>query len=128
LATACLKLLEREHFRLIGVDQALDATLDLSASAAEIAPVCFALLSAEPAFAKPLHCIAEHRRFAEQLTEVIPDQGVNTSSRYLARMARLSATSVRQHVHTAAAVIRVSPIVPDVHRETAPAAAEQPPE
>jgi hypothetical protein len=116
LATACLKLLECEDFRLVGIDQALDATLDLSASVAEVAPMRLALLTAEPAFAKPQHRILEHRRFAEQLTQVFPDQGVNASSRYLPRMARLSATSVRQHVHTTTAVIRVSPIVPDVHR------------
>src|SRR5262249_34206023 len=54
-----------------------------------------------------------------------PDESINTRSWYLARMARLSATSIRQHIHPTAAVIRVSPIVPHVHRQTAPAAAEQ---
>jgi hypothetical protein len=126
LTAPCLEFLERQSFRLVGIHQALDAALDLSASAAEVAPMCLALLAAEPAIAKPLHCILEHCRFAEQLTEVVPDEGVNPRRGYLASVARLSAPSIRQNVHPTAAVVGVSPVVPDVHRQPAPAAAEQP--
>ena len=123
-----LKFLERQGFRLVGIHQALDAALDLSASTPEIAPMCLSFLTTEPAIAKALHRIVEHRRFAEQLTEIVPDEGINTRRGYLTSVARLSPTAHGQDVHPLAAVVHVAPVVPHTHRQPAPAATEQSPE
>jgi hypothetical protein len=55
LTTPRLKFLERQGFCLVGIHHALDAALDLSASAPDVAPMHITLLAAEPAIAKSLH-------------------------------------------------------------------------
>jgi hypothetical protein len=97
----------------------------LSATPPEVAPLCLAFLSAKPAITKPLHGILEHLRLAEQLTDIIPDQSVDACGGYLPSVAGLAAAAHDQHVHTLAAVVRIASVVPHVHREATPAAAEQ---
>ena len=62
MAAPRLQFLERQGFGLIRIYEALDAALDLSAAAAEIAPMCLALLAAEPAIAEPLYRVVEYCR------------------------------------------------------------------
>jgi hypothetical protein len=120
-----LQFLKSECLRLVRVHQPRDTTLELSAAPSEVAPLCLALFATQPTITKSLHGILQDVRFAEQLAEVMPHQSVDTCGGYLASVAGLAAAAHDQHVHALAAVVRVASIVPDVHRQATPAAAEQ---
>jgi hypothetical protein len=125
LATSRLELLQSERVGLIGIDESLDAASGLQLPSSQVPSLRLPLTPAEPAFAEPLHGILQHGGFTQDLAQVLPHERVDASSGYLTSVARLPPTAVGQHIHAAAAVVRIAAVVPDVHGQSTPPATQQ---
>jgi hypothetical protein len=98
VAAARLELVERQHFRLVGVGETLDATIDLRTSPSQFASTRLSVVCVEPSIVKTLHGILEHSGFVEHLAYIVPHEAIDPCGGYLARMTRLPTAAVGEHI------------------------------